>query len=221
MFLFSFPRSSVTPAAKTHMEAQLSFFNDLSKSMFRSVQQFTDLNIQMAQTMLEESATAGHEMMSSHEPLDLFNATASRAQPTVGKIRAYQQHISRLAADSHVDLAKVAEEHVQETSRTAKALAEEVARVSNEETEKTMRKQQDTMQKFSDPFDRGSNGAQRRDARGAEMHGSASMQSAASQGGSEGMQGAASQSSMHSSQGGSAQSAAQSVNKSGATTRKE
>jgi hypothetical protein len=37
------------------MEAQLSFFNDMSKSLFRTVQQYSDLNIQLAQTLLEES----------------------------------------------------------------------------------------------------------------------------------------------------------------------
>jgi hypothetical protein len=66
-------------------------------------------------------------------------AAASHAQPAAEKLRAYQQHLSRIAADTHVDLSKVAEEHVQETSRTAKALADEVARVTTEETEKTLR----------------------------------------------------------------------------------
>ena len=226
MFPFSHNANSVTPAAKTHMDAQLSFFNDLSKSLFRSVQQFTDLNIQLAQTMLEESTTASHDLMTAREPLDLLNLSASRAQPAAGKIRAYQQHISRLAADTQVDLAKVAEEHVSETSRTAKALAEEVARVATEETEKSVSKQQDAMKKFSDPFERFNDGAQHRDVRGNQMRGSESMQSASGQG-SQGMdsregQGASMQNAAQ--QGSAAHSAAaqqQSANKPGASSRKE
>jgi phasin family protein len=180
--MYPFNRTSAGPAAKTHMEAQLSFFNAMSKSLFRSVQQFTDLNMQLAQTMLEESTNASHEIITADQPTEAFNAAAAHAQPAAGKIRAYQQHISRLAADTQVDLAKVAEEHVSETSRTAKALADEVARVASEETEKSMRNQQDAMKKFADPFEQFADGMQHRQSRGGEMRGSESLQSAGMEG---------------------------------------
>ena len=165
----------VTPAAKTHMEAQLSFFNDMSKSLFRTVQQYSDLNIQLAQTLLEESTTAGQHVITSHRPTEAIAAAAAHAQPTAEKLRAYQQHLSRIAADTQVDLSKVAEEHVQETSRTAKALADEVARVTSEETEKTLRNQQDAVERFTDPFTNYADGA--RQSRGTEVRGSSSLQS--------------------------------------------
>lgn len=182
-FTTSFNRTSVGPAAKSHMEAHLSFFNAMSKSLFRSAQQFTDLNMQLAQTMLEESTTASHEMIIADQATEIFNAAASHAQPTAGKMRAYQQHVSRLAADIQVDLAKVAEEHVSETSRTAKALADEVARMASEETEKSMRNQQEAMKKFADPFEQFADGMQhRQQMRGNEMRGGESLQSAGGQG---------------------------------------
>lgn len=143
---------SVTPAAKNHLEAQLSFFNDVSKSLFRTYQQYSDLNIQLAQTLLEESTTAGQHVITAHRPTEAIAAAAQHAQPTAEKFRAYQQHLSRIAADTQVDLSNVTQEHVQETSRTAKALAEEVARVTSEETEKTLRGQKDAVEKFTDPF---------------------------------------------------------------------
>ncbi|GAA5025707.1 hypothetical protein GCM10025794_10750 [Massilia kyonggiensis] len=59
-------------------------------------------------------------------------------------------------ADSQVDLARVAEQHVQETSRTARTLADEVARVASEETQNSLRTQQDTLRNFRDPFQNGS-----------------------------------------------------------------
>jgi phasin family protein len=143
---------TITPAAKTHLEAQLSFFNDMSKSLFQTVQQYSDLHIQLAQTLLEETTQAGQKVVTAHRPTEALAAAAAHAQPTAEKLRAYQQHLSRIAADTHVDLSKVAEEHVQETSRTAKALADEVARVTSEEAEKTLRTQQDAVDKFTDPF---------------------------------------------------------------------
>ncbi|MBP1203307.1 phasin family protein [Duganella sp. 1411] len=175
MYPFS---QSVTPAARTHLEAQLSFFNDMSKSIFRTVQQYSDLNIQLAQTLLEEGTLTSHKFITANRPTEAIAAAAAHAQPAAEKLRAYQQHLSRIAADTQVDLSKVAEEHVQETSRTAKALAEEVARVTSEETEKTLRSQQDAVSKFTDPFM--SDGA--RQSRANEMRGSQSLQSAGQNG---------------------------------------
>lgn len=176
---------SVTPAVRTHIDAQVSFLNDMSKSLFRSFQQLCDLNIQLTQTMLEETTMAGHQLLTADQQSDVIGAAASRAQPATEKLRAYQQHISRVAADAQVELARVTEQHVQETSRTARALADEVARVATEETERSMRTQQETMRKFSDPFQeayqRGNGSAQRSGASmqsgqagsaGAEMQGS-------------------------------------------------
>ncbi|HEU4845900.1 MAG TPA: TIGR01841 family phasin [Burkholderiaceae bacterium] len=194
-------QQTVTPAARTHLEAQLSYFNDMSKSLFRTLQQYSDLNLQLAQTMLEESTMSGQQMLMACRPTELLAAAAAHAQPAAEKLRAYQQHVSRIAADTHVDLAKVAEEHVAETSRTAKALADEVARVASEETEKTMRTQQDTMRKFTDPFERLADSGMRQAARGNEMRGTSTLQSA--QG--DGMEGRETQSSM---QGGGAAGAA-------------
>ncbi len=186
MFLFN---QSVTPAAKNHLEAHLSFFNDVSKSMFRSIQQFSDLHVQLAQTLLEESTNAGHHALTAAQPMDMLNAVAAHAQPAVGKLHAYQQTLSRLAADTQVDLAKVAEQHVQETSRTAKALSEEVARVATEETDKSVRKQQEAMRNLSNPFEQFANGMHNRQAASNEMRASGSMQSAGGPGAAESREG--------------------------------
>jgi phasin family protein len=200
MYPFS---QSVTPAARTHLEAQLSFFNDMSKSLFRTAQQYSDLNIQLAQTILEESTTSGQKFITANRPTEALAAAAAHAQPTAEKLRAYQQHLSRIAADTQVDLSKVAEEHVQETTRTARALADEVARVTSEETEKTLRSQQDAVSKFTDPFTHQHDGGQQ--SRGTEVRGSQSLQSAG-QNGADSQQG-----SMQGGQASQAQTAAQSA----------
>lgn len=175
-----FPYSqSVTPAVRSHIDAQVSFINDLSKSLFQSFQQLCDLNIQLTQTMLEEATQASQHMLTADRQTDIIGAAASRAQPTTDKLRAYQQHISRVAADAQVQMARVTEQHVQETTRTARQLADEVQRVASEETERNMRNQQENMRKFSDPFMQ--NGSQRSNGSGASMQ---SGQYGGSQGGS-------------------------------------
>lgn len=176
---------SVTPAVRTHMDAQMSFVNDLSKSLFRSFQQMCDLNIQLAQTLLEETTLAGQQVMIHQRPTEVISAASVRAQPAAEKLRAYQQHIQRVAADTQVELARVAEQHIQETTRTAKALADEVQRAASEETERGIRTQQETMRKFSDPFQtvgagaRGNGGAasmQQGSQSGSQMGGASESQ---------------------------------------------
>ena len=175
-----FPYSqSVTPAVRTHLDAQVSFLNDMSKSIFQSFQQLCDLNIQLTQTMLEEATQTSQQMLTADRQTDVISAAASRAQPATDKLRAYQQHISRVAADAQVQLARVTEQHVQETTRTARALADEVQRAATEETDRNMRNQQETMRKFTDPFMQ--NGSQRGNG-SSDVRGGASMQSG--QGGS-------------------------------------
>ncbi|MGB9109716.1 MAG: phasin family protein, partial [Telluria sp.] len=156
--MYPFPQN-VTPAVRTHVDAQTAFLNDMSKSLFKSFQQMCDLNIQLMQTLIEETALAGKHVLSAERQTDVLNAATSRAQPTTDKLRAYQQHITRLAADSQVELARVTEQHVQTTTRTARALADEVARDASEQTERNLRAQQENARQFSDPFFRNADGA--------------------------------------------------------------
>ena len=201
---------SVTPAAKNHLEAQLAFFNGLSKSLFQSMQQFSDLNMQLAQGLLEETTVTSQNLLTVERAEDAFQVAAASGQPAAEQLRKYQQQVSRLAADTQVELANVAERHVNETSRTAKALAEEVARTASEETEKNVRKQQEAMQRMAEPFQAyQQNGANRDQQRGAQSRDGQSLQSASHQGsqqsaGSEGSaSGSASQASSAQSKGSS------------------
>jgi phasin family protein len=170
--MYPFPQN-VTPAVRTHVDAQTAFLNDMSKSLFKSFQQVCDLNIQLMQTLIEETALAGKHVLSAERQTDVLSAATSRAQPTTDKLRAYQQHITRLAADSQVEIARVAEQHVQTTTRTARALADEVARDATEQTERNLRAQQDSARQFADPFFRSGDGAASTNASGENAQGAA------------------------------------------------
>jgi phasin family protein len=147
MYSFNQP---ATPAAKSHLNAQLSFFNDISKSIFQSAQKISELNINLAQKLIEESTHASQEILTAKEPVEALSATAAQVHPVTEKIRSYQQHLTRIAADAQVNLSKCAEEHVQETSRTARALADEVVKTTTEEIEQVRQRQLDAARKTAD-----------------------------------------------------------------------
>ena len=177
--MYPFPQS-VTPAVRSHMDAQAAFVNEMSKFLFRSFQHMCDLNIQLAQTLLEETTLASQQVLSADRQTEMISAAASRAQPTSEKLRAYQQHIARLAAEAQDDLARLTEQHVQTTTRTARALVDEVARTTAEETERGIRSQQEAMRGMADPFARPDGDAQR------TMGGGGGAQAQAAQAGKEG-----------------------------------
>lgn len=214
---------SVTPAAKNHLEAQLAFFNGLSKSLFQSAQQFNDLNMQLAQGLLEEGSITSQNLLTVERAEDAFQVAAGSGQPAAEHLRKYQQQLSRLAADTQVELANVAEQHVNETSRTAKALAEEVARTASEETEKNVRKQQEAMQRIAEPFQSyHQNGSNREQQRGAQSRDGQSLQGASQQGSQQGgQQGSHQSAGSESSASGSAAQASGSQSKSSSASRKE
>ncbi|GAB3466675.1 hypothetical protein GCM10027321_33070 [Massilia terrae] len=151
MYPFS---QAVPPAVKTHLDAQTAYMSDMSRSMFRSFQRMCELNIQLMQAMLEESTLAGKQMFSPPHDADTMSATAARAQPASDRLRAYQHHVSRLAADTQVELARVTEQHAQNTTRTARAMADEVARGASEAAERGMHGQQESVRRFADSVTR-------------------------------------------------------------------
>jgi phasin family protein len=134
------------------MDSQFAYFNDLSRALAGSFQAVCDANLKLGQTMIEESVSAGQRMLSSERATDAMGVAAACAQPASDKLRAYQQHLSRLAADVQVELARVSEQHGPATARTAHALAEEVTRTATEETARSMQQQGDILKKFRDPF---------------------------------------------------------------------
>jgi phasin family protein len=149
--MYPFPQS-VNPAVRSHFDAQNAFMNELSQTMSRSLQQIFQLNIQLGQTLLEEATGTAQRMLAAGRPSDALAAVAAAAQPSTDKLRTYQQQLSQLAATTQVDLSRVTEQHVQETSRTARALADDVTRVTAEETDKHVRQQEETVKQSRDAF---------------------------------------------------------------------
>jgi phasin family protein len=141
------------------MDAQTAFLNDMTRSLFKSFQQLCNLNMQLTQALLQESALAGKQVMSVGSQAELLGAAAWRAQPATDKLRAYHQNLTRLAAATQVELAQVTKKHVQITTRAAHDLAGEVARAAAAQAERGLRAQQETVRQFADPFARAVDGA--------------------------------------------------------------
>jgi phasin family protein len=140
------------PSAKAHMESQFNFMAELSKQMFNTMQRINELNIQVVQSVMQDALTGTREVVGAQNPYEAFSIAAGQVQPATEKIRAYQQHLREIAARTQVELSKTAETHVPATSRTATALADDVVRRANEETQKATQRQKATLDKLTAPL---------------------------------------------------------------------
>jgi phasin family protein len=149
MLLFN---QQIAPSAKAHLESQFTFATEMSKQLFSAIQRVNELNLQIAQAALQETLSSTREIFSAQNPYDALSAAANQVSPAAERLRAYHQHLTDIAAKTQVDLAKTAETHVPEASRTASAVADEVARRAAEETQKATQRQREVIEKISTPL---------------------------------------------------------------------
>lgn len=138
MLRFSQP---ITPAIQDYMNAQVALLADMSGRTFHSVQKINELNFRIAQAMLKDSFKSVQQVLTAQDPVEAVSIVAAQAHPAAEKLREYQQGLTSIAAGVQVELARAAESHVPHTSRTAAAVADEVARRAAEATEQATQRQ--------------------------------------------------------------------------------
>lgn len=149
---------AITPALKSHMEVQMSFFTDLTKKMFDTAQRFSELNLQLAQELLEDATSTQHQLMQAKDLTELASAAAAQAHPATEKMRNYQQRLGNLVANANAELTRSAESHMPDASRTAAAVADELVRRASEETEKATQRQREAIERMNESARRGIDG---------------------------------------------------------------
>jgi phasin family protein len=135
------------------MDAQFAFFSDVSKKLFDGIQRVNELNVQVAQTVMDETINNSQQLVQADSAHEYLAVAVGQIQPTPEKLRAYQQQLNNIVAGVQVELSKTAENHVPDTVRTAAAFAEDVVRRGDEEAEKASQIQKDAFQRQSKSFD--------------------------------------------------------------------
>jgi phasin family protein len=150
--MFDFSKTASSPALKSQLEAQFALYSDVSKSIFASVQKLNDLNIQLAQTVMQETMTSVKEILGASNRHEVLSITAGQALPAAEKIRAYQQHVQNIVADTRATVAKTVGAHMPDTTRAAEEVVREVAQKASEVTAKATQRQKDAMEKLTMPI---------------------------------------------------------------------
>lgn len=147
--MFNFSASTTSPAFKSHLQTQVNFFADFSQKMIDGMQKLSALNIQVAKTVLDESASNTKALLSSKDQHDAIAVLSSQTQPSLEKVRAYRQHVQRIVSDTQADVAKSVEAYVPEATRTTQEVVQIIAKRASEQTTKVVQRQQEAVSQFA------------------------------------------------------------------------
>ena len=92
------------PALSSQLEAQMGLLGALSVRSVDTVQRLSELNMQLARELVDDSFVACREALSCNDPVQMA-ATAMRAlQPSGEHLARYQQRLMGIFADAQASL---------------------------------------------------------------------------------------------------------------------
>jgi phasin family protein len=147
--MFNLPESSLSPVFKAQLNAQLSFFSDFSQQMLETAQRMNALNVQVVKTLLEESVASAKQIVETTDQRERISIAAGQVQPAAEKIRAYQQQVQSILAESQAGIAKVVETHMPETARATADAVRQGTQKASEEAVKAAQAQKETFDKMT------------------------------------------------------------------------
>lgn len=122
------PALTNSPAMRSHLESQVNFFTEMTQKGYDSMRKLSELNMHLAQQMIEDSMNLGRSMMQCSDPFQMTSTAMQQIQPATEHLRAWQQQLMGVLSGAQAELQKSAEIRFAEASRSAGTLAEETMR---------------------------------------------------------------------------------------------
>jgi len=117
-----------TAAARTQLESQLHLATSVSDSLIDGMEKMMGLNLQAAKASLEHSIGQTQQLLSAKVAQDFFNPSAPQAQAEI--IMTYVRHLTNIGSVKQNELAEVAENRINESSRQMVAMLDDMSKLS-------------------------------------------------------------------------------------------
>lgn len=114
----SYPNSS---AINSGIQAQVNFMTELTRKTVDSVRKLSELNMQFAQQVMQDSAKATRQLASCTDPFQFAATAVNAARPAMQHLQSYQQQLLGVLSGAQVDLTRRAEALLPEGARYATA----------------------------------------------------------------------------------------------------
>ena len=92
------------------------------------MRKLSELNMHLAQQMIEDSMNLSRSMLSCSDPFQMTSTAMNQIQPATEHLRTYQQQLMGVLSGAQAELQRSAETHIPEASRSASAMADEMVR---------------------------------------------------------------------------------------------
>lgn len=116
------------PALRSHVDTQVNFFTELAQRSVDSARQLSELNLRLAQHLVNESIATARQMLSCSDPYQAGNVALRGLEPVARHLRQYQRQLVALVSGAQLALTDTAETHIPEAGRGAAAIADDMAR---------------------------------------------------------------------------------------------
>ncbi|MFD2365873.1 TIGR01841 family phasin [Pseudoduganella sp. GCM10020061] len=140
-----------TPALQSHLDAQVSLMTDMAGKMYDAIHRITELNLKLAQQLVDDSMAATRQVISSAGPIECCAALVASSVPASEHLRTYQQQLMNVVAGTQVELTRAAETHIPEANRAASAVADDMVRRSTQATERLASEQRSALERMAFP----------------------------------------------------------------------
>jgi phasin family protein len=154
----AFQSLATTPALQSYLESHLVFMTELSTKMCDAARKISELNLRLAQQLLEDSMATSRQLMNTRDPVEFTSSALAVGQPMAERVRHYNQQLLSVLAGTQVELTRTAESHIPEASRNAAAMADELVRKASEETERATERQRSAIERINKPIQAQPNG---------------------------------------------------------------
>ncbi|MEN3274978.1 MAG: hypothetical protein V7631_768 [Massilia sp.] len=108
-----------SPALRAQLETQADFFNQLSRHVFESLGQLSELNMHTARQLIDDGIKLGRSLAACGDPFQMVAVTMREAQPAAEHWRNWQGAMMRVLASSGATLAHDANDGSWQAARSA------------------------------------------------------------------------------------------------------
>jgi phasin family protein len=140
-----------TPALQSHLDAQVSLLTDVAGKIYDAIHSITELNLKLAQQLMDDSMSASRQVISSTGPAECCAALVAGSVPASEHLRGYQQQLLNVLAGTQVELTRTAEQRIPEANRAASAMADDMVRRSTQATERMAAEQRNALERMATP----------------------------------------------------------------------
>ena len=121
---------ALTTAARTQLDTQLQLATSIAGSLIDGMEKVAGLNLQAAKASFNASIGNAQHLFAAKDPQEFFSLSAHQAQPHAEIALTYGRHLASIASGTQLELARVAEDQVNQSSRHMVNLLDEFGRLA-------------------------------------------------------------------------------------------